>query len=76
MSGHYKLTVNQETYPLPQMEDMLPALSGGKEFSTIDLLHAYLQVQIKDDCKKYLTKGLFEFNHLPFRPCHVSENYG
>ena len=43
------------------------ALSGGQAFSTLDLSHAYLQVE---DCKKFLTinthKGLFMFNRLPF----------
>ncbi len=58
MCGDYKLTVNQmsntETYPLPRIEDVYAALSGGQEFSALDLSHVYLKVQMEDDCKKYL----------------------
>jgi len=72
--GDYKLTVNQaskiETYPLPQIEDVFAALSGGQAFSILHLSHAYLQVEVEDDCEKFLTinthKGLFEFSCLPF----------
>ncbi len=46
LCGDYKVTVNQaantEVYPLPQMEEILSTLSGGKVFSKIDLAQAYL----------------------------------
>ena len=72
--GDYKLTVNRvaklETYPLPRTEDLFASLAGGKTFSKLDLAHAYLQVELDQSAKKYVTinthKGLYTYNRLPF----------
>ena len=72
--GDYKLTVNQaastDTYPLPRIEDLFTSLSGGKLFSKLDLAHAYQQVPLDEDSKKYTTvnthKGLYHYTRLPF----------
>ena len=72
--GDYKLTVNRvaklETYPLPRIEDLFASLAGGKTFSKLDLAQAYLQVELDQSAKKYLTinthRGLYTYNHLPF----------
>ena len=72
--GDYNLTSNKvsrlESYPLPRVEDLFSALSGGKAFSKLDLSQAYLQLQLDNESKKYLTinthKGLFRYNWLPF----------
>ena len=67
--GDYKVTVNAvsklEEYPLPQVEDLFTALSGGKVFSKLDLSHAYQQIVLEEDSKKFTIintqKGLFQF---------------
>ena len=45
-------------------------MSGGKVFSKLDLTHAYQQVLLSESSKKYTTinttKGLFEYQRLPF----------
>ena len=74
LCGDYKVTVNPvlnvDTYPLPRIEDLFAALSGCKVFSKLDLKHAYLQVPLDEDSKKYTTintlKGLFQYERLPF----------
>ena len=74
LCGDYKVTVNPvlnvDTYPLPRIEDLFAALSGGKVFSKLDLRQAYLQVHLDEDSKKYTTintlKGLFQYKRLPF----------
>ena len=74
LCGDYEVTVNPvlnvDTYPLPRIEDLFAALSGGKVFSKLDLKHAYLQVPLDEDSKKYTTintsKGLFPYERLPF----------
>ena len=66
--GDYRLTVNQiaklETYPLPRIEDLLASLSGGKTFTKLDLTHAYQQVELEENSRKFVTinthRGLFE----------------
>ena len=53
LCGDYKVTVNQaaktESYPLPRIEDLFTALSGGKIFTKLDLSHAYQQVLLHED---------------------------
>lgn len=74
ISGDYQLTVNRvaklDTYPLPRIEDLFASLSGGQEFTKLDLAHAYQQISLDEASKKYLVinthKGLFQYNHLSF----------
>lgn len=74
LCGDYKLTVNTvaslEQYPIPRVEDLFAALSGGKQFSKLDMSHAYQQILLFDESKKYVTvnthRGLFTYNRLPF----------
>ena len=57
--GDYKVTINQalsvEQYPLPKPEDLFTTLVGGQAFSKLDLSQAYLQVQLDEQSKHYLT---------------------
>ena len=59
-----------EEYPLPRIEDLFAALSGGQEFTKLDLANAYLQLPLEDKSRQYVTinthKGLFKYNRLPF----------
>lgn len=72
--GDYKVTVNQassvEQYPIPKVEDLFAKLSGGDQFSKLDMSHAYLQVVLDESSKPYVTvntqRGLYTYNRLPF----------
>lgn len=72
--GDFKVTINPvlqaERYPLPRIEDIFANLSGGKRFSKIDLAEAYLQMEMEEESKVYLTihthKGLYQYNRLVF----------
>ena len=72
--GDYKVTVNKvakvDTYPLPRIEDLFASLAGGKLFSKIDLAHAYQQIPLSEESKKFVVinthKGLYRYNRLPF----------
>ena len=50
LCGDYKLAINSvaknEAYPLPRIEELFAAISGGKVFSKLDLSHTYLQLQL------------------------------
>ena len=54
--------LRDHTYPLATSEEIFSKLNGGKVFSKIDLLEAYLQVKV-EECTKYLTihtyRGLY-----------------
>ena len=72
--GDYKLTVNQatqtEVYPLPKIDELFASLSGSTIFSTLDLSHAYNQLQLDDKAQELTTinthKGLYRYTRLPF----------
>ena len=72
--GDYKVTVNQaaqvDTYPLPRIDDLLASLGRGKSFTKLDLAHAYQQIPLDEESKKYVVinthKGLYKYNRLPF----------
>ena len=73
LCGSYDLTINKasrlERYPLPKVEELFAALSGGKFFTKIDLRDAYLQLELNEESKEAMTinthKGLFRPNRLP-----------
>ena len=70
--GDYKQTTNSvaraDAYPLPRVEDILASLAGGKSFSKLDLAHAYQQLVLDEESKKYTTinteKGLYQYRPL------------
>ncbi len=72
--GDYSVTVNAvsklDSYPLPRVDDLFTAMSGGKLFTKLDLSHAYQQLPLAEESKKYTTinttKGLFQYERLPF----------
>lgn len=72
--GDYKITANRavkvDTHPIPRIEDLFTAMSGGVSFTKLDLSHAYLQLVLDETSRDYLTinthKGLFEYMRLPF----------
>ena len=59
-----------ECYPLPRVEELFTTLSGGAQYTKIDLAEAYLQLELDEPCREYLTinthKGLFQ----PTRLCY------
>ena len=71
--GDYSVTVNAvsklHNYALPRVDDLFTATSGGV-FSKLDLQHAYQQVRLSPECKKFTTinttRGLFQYEQLPF----------
>ena len=74
LCGDFKVTVNQvldvDKYPLPNPQDLLSALAGGKRFMKLDLKHAYQQLPLSEEPKQFLnintSKGLYQYQHLPF----------
>ena len=72
--GDYKLRVNRgakaDVYPIPSIDKIFASVAGGKEFTKLDLSHAYQQLLLDQESKKYTTinthKGIFQYNRLPF----------
>ena len=72
--GDYKVTANVamkvDTHPIPRIEELFTAMSGGVSFTKLNLSHAYLQLQLDKSAKEYLVnnthKGLFEYTRMYF----------
>ena len=72
--GDYKVTINPvlqvDQFPLPKPEDLFATLSGGRRFSKLDLSHAYQQIVLEPESRKFVTinthRGLYRYNRLPF----------
>ena len=64
--GDYKLTVNRvshlEQYPIPTLDDLCEKLTGGKQFSKLDLSHAYSQLPLDNKSKEYATVNTQAFS--------------
>ena len=58
LCGDYKVTVNKaakiDHYPIPKIDDLFASLSGGEKFTKLDL-SAYMQVQLNETSRKYVT---------------------
>ena len=84
--GDLKRTVNPvarlDRYPIPKVDDLFATMANGKVFSQIDLSHAYQQLPLKEESKKFVVikthKGMFRYTRLPFgissAPERVMEN--
>jgi len=59
-----------DQYPLPKPQDLFATLSRGKQFTTLDLSQAYLQLTLSENSQKFVVinthKGLYKFKRLPF----------
>lgn len=57
--GNYKVTINPcvqvDQYPLPKPSDLLASLTGGKQFTELDLTLLYQQMQLDDESVKLVT---------------------
>ena len=70
----YKVTVNPhiepDRHPHPKTDDVFASLSGDKKFTKIDFSHAYLQMMLDEESKKFMVinthKGLYQYTRMPF----------
>ena len=71
--GDFKRTINRsartKVYPLLQTDELFASLSGGQTFTTLDLSHAYLQLELEES-QELVTintyKGLYKYTRLLF----------
>jgi hypothetical protein len=74
LCGDYKVTVNRaakvDSYPLPCIDDLFASVAEGEKFTKLDLAHAYQQIPLEEEPKRYVVintpRGLYRYNRLPF----------
>ena len=63
-------------YPLPKTEGVFTRLGGGQHFTKIDLIQAYLQMEVEEESKKYLTvntqTGFYRYNRHQNCTCYLA----
>lgn len=72
--GDFKVTVNPmlqvDQHPLPNPNELMATLAGGKSFTKLDLTAAYQQMLLDEESAKLVTlnthKGLYKCTRLPF----------
>ena len=71
--GDFKVTINPQLevdeYPLLRIDDIYASLGVGTLFSVIDLRHAYLQMEVEEQSRLFLTINtthrLYQYQRLP-----------
>jgi len=74
LCGDYKVTVNRvsklEQYPIPTLDEITTKLAHGSVYHKLDLSHAYAQIELEPESRKYVTvntiKGLYQYSRLPY----------
>ena len=60
----------RDSFPLPNIDDILAALTGAQWFTTLDLASGYWQVEVEPNDREKtafaLPTGLYEFQTMPF----------
>lgn len=72
--GDYKITINpilkRDPYPLPRIDELFAALSGGERYTKIDLKHAFEQCILTEDCQPFTAItthiGTFAYRRTPY----------
>lgn len=81
--GDYKVTINPLLkdfhYPLPRIDDIFATLSGGEQYSKLDLSHAYQQVLLTEESQPMTAitthVGNFVYKRVPFGIKCIPENF-
>ncbi|KAJ0172395.1 hypothetical protein K1T71_001098 [Dendrolimus kikuchii] len=81
--GDYKITINpklkRDFYPLPRIEELFAALSGGEKFTKIDLTHAFEQCLLSEESQPYTAItthiGTFAYRRTPYGLSCIPEKF-
>ena len=68
--------MKKDSYPLPQIQEVLESLVGTGHFSCLDLKSGFWQIKMDEASKQYTTftvgnLGFFECDRMPFGLCNV-----
>lgn len=69
----------KDSYPLPQVDTTLDALSGSSWFSILDLKSGYWQVEVEEQDREKTAftagNGLWQFNVMAFGLCNAAATF-
>ena len=72
--------MRKDSYPLPQIQEVLESLVGAGHFSCLDLKSGFWQIRKDESSKQYTTfmvgnLGFFECDRMPFGFCNVPATF-
>ena len=72
--------MKKDSYPLPQIQEVLESLVGAGHFSCLDLKSGFWQIRMDEASKQYTAftvgnLGFFECNRMPFGLCNVPATF-
>ena len=69
----------KDTYPLPQIKDVIDKMHGAKYWTTLDAASAYWSIPLSEESKEKtafsVPRGKFEFEVTPFGLCNAGRSY-
>ena len=70
----------KDSYPLPQIQEVLESLVGAGHFSCLDLKSRFWQIKMDEASKQYTAftmgnLGIYECNRMPFGLCNVPATF-
>ena len=70
----------KDSYPLPQIQEVLESLVGASHFSCLDLKSGFWQIKRDKVSKQYTAftvgnLGFYEYDRMPFRLCNVPATF-
>ena len=77
---HLNAHTKKDSYPLPQIQEVLESLVDAGHFSCLDLKSGFWQIRMDEVSKQYTTftvgnLGFFECNRMPFGLCNVPATF-
>ena len=72
--------MKKDSYPLPQIQEVLESLVGTGHFSCLDLKSGFWQIKMDEASKQYTAftvgnLGFFECDRMPFGLCNVPATF-
>ena len=72
--------MKKDSYPLPQIQEVLESLVGDSHFSCLDLKSRFWQIKMDEASKQYITftmgnLGFFKCDRMPFGLCNVPATF-
>ena len=70
----------KDSYPLPQIEEMLESMSAAMHFSTMDFKSRFWQVKMAPESQQYTAftfgnLGFYKFIQMPFGLCNTPATF-
>ena len=73
---HLNAWMKKDSYPLPQIQEVLESMAGSAHFSSMDFKSGFWQIKMAPELQQYMAftvgnLGFYKFTHMPFGLCNT-----